>query len=159
MALDAFAKQHSISFSEKSSFKSFMAQLPAPNSQLLSLFVKPQTFMNASGEAVQKLLRFYKIESSSLLVIHDEIDLPFGTLRVRNGGSSAGHNGLESIIQSIGPKFCRLRVGIANEYKDKTDAAEFVLSDFSKEEAEQLPAIFDNLSPLIQGFVCYKALD
>lgn len=159
MSLDSFAKQHDLAFVEKKTLQASVAELRTRNAGLEALLAKPQTFMNASGEAIQKLLHFYKINPSDLLVIHDEIDLSFGTLRIRSGGSSAGHNGLESIIRVISPRFYRGRVGIANEHKDQTDAAEFVLSNFNKDEAARLPIIFNNLSQLIQSFIEGNALN
>jgi PTH1 family peptidyl-tRNA hydrolase len=106
------------------------------------VLLKPQTFMNLSGESVQKAMTFFKVELAHLIVVHDELDLPFGTLRVKQGGGLAGHNGLKSIQQCCGgPDFVRLRVGIG---KSRSSAgATHVLSDFSREECHELPDVVE----------------
>src|SRR4030095_13897014 len=79
------------------------------------MLVKPTTFMNNSGFAVSKILNFYKIKPEEMIVVHDDMDLPFGKIRVRFGGSAAGHHGVESIIEQLGTdKFLRIRLGIGN---------------------------------------------
>lgn len=98
------------------------------------LLVKPLTFMNASGEAVAPLARFHHIEPSSILVIHDDLDLPAGKLRLRPGGSSGGQNGVRSIIEHLGTQeFARIRVGIGRP-PNGMDPAAYVLQNFSEEE-------------------------
>lgn len=96
------------------------------------IVIKPDTFMNGSGQAVQAVMQFFKLQPSNLIVIHDELDLPFGTLQTKFGGGSAGHNGLKSIIQHIGEDFARLRVGIGKD--SHIDSADFVLAKFSKDQ-------------------------
>jgi PTH1 family peptidyl-tRNA hydrolase len=104
-----------------------------------AILLKPLTYMNLSGESVQKALAFYKLGLADLVVIHDEIDLPFGTLRVKVGGGLAGHNGLKSIVQhGGGPDFVRLRVGVG---RPPQKGADHVLSDFSKLECSELPVV------------------
>lgn len=103
------------------------------------ILVKPTTMMNLSGEAVQAVMRFYRVEPHSTLVVHDEYDVPFGTIRTRLGGSHAGHNGIKSLIQHIGEDFGRVRIGIQAENPDKMDMSDYVLAKFSKEEQAQLP--------------------
>lgn len=102
------------------------------------LMLKPETYMNRSGESVLEAMRYYKIPESNLIVIHDEMDLPFGQLRVKSGGGSAGHNGIASITQLIGSGgYQRVRVGIAKPaYKQET--VNYVLSGFSKVDKEIL---------------------
>lgn len=93
--------------------KKFNSELLTPNSQLI--LVKPQTFMNASGVGVKKLISFYKINPENLWVIHDDVDLPLGKIKIRIGGAAAGHHGVESIIQRLGTdKFVRFRLGIGH---------------------------------------------
>jgi peptidyl-tRNA hydrolase, PTH1 family len=104
---------------------------------------KPQTYMNESGQAVSALARFYKISFENLLVIYDDVDLPFGTLRLRPEGGSAGQKGVASIIERLGTKeFPRLRVGVGRP-PGRMLAAAYVLQNFSKEDAELLPEILD----------------
>ncbi len=105
----------------------------------LALF-KPQTFMNLSGQSVQPAASFLKIEPANILVLHDELDLPFGEVRLKVGGGHAGHNGLRSIIQCLGtPEFVRLRIGIGRPPPEFTGAvADFVLANFSGDERANL---------------------
>lgn len=102
------------------------------------ILAKPQTFMNLSGMSVSSLVRFYKIELDHLLLIHDDVDLPFGQIRIRPGGGSAGQKGVESIIQQMGTKeFSRMRMGIGQP-PGRMDSADYVLQSFSKDEEEVL---------------------
>ncbi len=101
------------------------------------ILARPQTFMNKSGEAASWLMKFYKIQPSDILVIHDDLDLPLGALRLKQGGSSAGHQGVESIIQAIGPDFIRVRLGIAPQNRVKR-AERFVLEKFTAAEVNKL---------------------
>jgi PTH1 family peptidyl-tRNA hydrolase len=97
------------------------------------LVAKPLTFMNDSGEAVGSLLRYYKIESTDLLVIVDEVQLPLGRLRARARGSAGGHNGLKSVIAHVGQDFARLRVGVGRG-DQRRDLADHVLARFDRDE-------------------------
>jgi PTH1 family peptidyl-tRNA hydrolase len=107
------------------------------------VLARPTSYMNESGRPVAGLLRFYKSEPANLLVVHDELDIPFGDVRVKFGGGVAGHNGLKSIAQSIGTKeFVRIRFGVSRP-PGQRDAAGHVLSDFSKKEREDLPSLID----------------
>lgn len=105
------------------------------------IFVKPQTFMNLSGDAVLEVLNFYKINpKTELLVIHDEIDLALGTIKFTKSSSSAGHNGVKDIIQKLGSQdFCRIRVGVESRTsKDQIPTDAFVLQNFTEEEINKL---------------------
>ncbi len=105
------------------------------------LLAKPQTYMNCSGQAVAPLLHYYKIPIDHLLVIHDDMDLPFGQLRMRPHGGFGGQKGLGSIIQELGTEnFARLRCG-TDHPSGQMDVKDYVLNKFSKEQCEQLPAI------------------
>jgi PTH1 family peptidyl-tRNA hydrolase len=117
------------------------------------LLAKPTTFMNLSGEAVNAIQQFYKVPNSQTLVVYDELEIPFGQIRTRVGGSDAGHNGVKSLIQHIGQDFSRLRLGIGNEQAQKVDAADFVLKKFSKEEQGHLPMLLQECSSIITEFV------
>lgn len=119
------------------------------------ILVKPQTFMNLSGQAVVSLVRFYKIPNSQLIVAHDDVDLPFGTIRMRPGGGSAGQKGIASIINLLGSQdFPRLRMGIGRP-PGRMDAAAYVLQSFSEADKELLTAFLaravDALDCFIQG--------
>jgi PTH1 family peptidyl-tRNA hydrolase len=105
------------------------------------LLAKPQTFMNLSGEAVGCLTQKYECDASSLIVISDDLALPFGSIRLRERGSAGGHNGLKSIIGALGTnEFVRLRIGIQPEHP-LSDAKRFVLDEFSRTERDSLPEI------------------
>jgi PTH1 family peptidyl-tRNA hydrolase len=117
-----------------------------------TLLAKPQSFMNLSGGPVLGLSTFYKIPPARILVVVDDLDLPFGTLRMRAQGSSGGQNGLKSIIEAIGPAFGRLRVGIGRGHDD--DAIDRVLSPFTAEEAAALPAI---LTRALEGMEVWRS--
>ena len=99
------------------------------------LLMKPQTFMNLSGDSVQPLMAWYKITSEHLLVIHDELDLPPGRIKLKKGGGIAGHNGLKSIVQRLGTQdFCRLRIGVGRP-PDKNAVISWVLGHFPPQES------------------------
>ena len=110
------------------------------------LLLKPETFMNDSGKSVHASLNFFKLKMADLWVLHDDLDLPFGTYKIQHGRGSAGHNGVESIFTHINSRdFTRLRIGIANN-EPRDIGADFVLSSFNKEEKKQLPTILKNIA-------------
>ena len=115
---------------------------------------KPQTFMNESGRAVREASNFYKINPERIIVFHDELDLIFGDVKLKKGGSNAGHNGLASIDENIGTNYVRLRIGI-NHPGEKEKVNNHVLSDFTKEEYEnfekKLSKIHKNFDLIIDG--------
>lgn len=107
------------------------------------IFAKPKTFMNNSGISVGGLSRFYKIPTKQIIVVYDDVDLPFHTLRLKPSGGSGGHNGIKSIVQHLSTDgFSRLRVGI-NRPPGKMKTPSYVLQDFSKTEFSELPLIYD----------------
>jgi PTH1 family peptidyl-tRNA hydrolase len=117
------------------------------------VLAKPQTFMNLSGQAVASLLRFYKIPIENLLVIHDDIDLPLGMLRMRPGGGSGGQKGLASTIQQLGTEdFPRLRIGIGRPSGQKA-AATYVLHGFSAHEQPDLKMVLERAGEAAQIFI------
>jgi peptidyl-tRNA hydrolase, PTH1 family len=106
-----------------------------------AILVEPQSYMNLSGRPVQSVATFYKVPPERILVVVDDLDLPFGTLRMRASGSSGGHNGLKSLIEVFGQGFPRLRVGIGRGHDP--DAIDRVLSEFTESERKELPSIVD----------------
>jgi PTH1 family peptidyl-tRNA hydrolase len=135
MVLDRLAERLGVTFSRLES-KALVTKAIALENRLV--LAKPQTYMNLSGQAVGSLVRFYKVPLERLLVAYDEVDLPLGSLRLRPAGGSAGHNGMQSIIDKLGTQqFPRLRVGI-NRPPGRMEAADYVLQDFSKDESEVL---------------------
>jgi len=115
-------------------------------------FVLPQTYMNVSGEAIAKALRDTKLTPEQLWVAHDELDLPLCRVRIRRGGSGAGHNGVLSIISSLGtPDFVRFRVGIGKPVRKGSPAGRsHVLGRFTKAEAARLPSIVDGVATALE---------
>lgn len=108
------------------------------------LLVKPETFVNRTGDAVRRLKDRPRFKNQDLLVICDDVNLPFGKLRLRARGRSGGHHGLESVIEAIGPDFTRLRIGVGHEPLPE-DLAGFVLEPFSREEGQALKTILANV--------------
>jgi PTH1 family peptidyl-tRNA hydrolase len=122
------------------------------------IIAKPQTFMNLSGTAVGSLVKFYKVPMDHLMIIHDDIDLPIGTIRIRPKGGSAGQNGVNSIIERLGAQdFPRLRVGIGRPSGQRT-AANYVLADFQKSEKAIVDDLLDKCTEAVKTFV-HSGLD
>jgi PTH1 family peptidyl-tRNA hydrolase len=125
----------------------------ADHSDRRLVLAKPQTYMNLSGQAVGGLARFYKIPPSHLIVVYDDVDLPFGALRIRPGGGSAGQKGMQSIIERLATEnFPRMRLGIGRPH-GRMDAAAYVLQPFSREEQAELPYILDRAVEALLIFV------
>lgn len=117
------------------------------------VLAKPQTFMNLSGQAVSGLVRFYKVPLEQLIVAHDDLDLPLGTLRLRPGGGSAGQKGMESIIRQLSTQnFARLRMGI-DRPPGQMDAAAYVLQHFTRAEQEVVGLVLDRAASAVRTFV------
>ncbi len=117
------------------------------------LLAKPQTYMNLSGNSIQGLARFYKLPLANLLVAHDDLDLAFGTIRLRPGGGPGGQRGMASTIESLGTQdFARLRIGIGRP-PGRMDPADYVLQDFSKEEMKDLSDILEAAASAALTFV------
>jgi|TARA_B100001248_G_scaffold205821_1_gene159882 PTH1 family peptidyl-tRNA hydrolase len=151
MALDCLSAFHKFGRS-RTKFLGRTAMGSLDDRKLISF--KPQTFMNESGRAVREASNFYKIGPERIIVFHDELDLPFGQVRVKKGGGHAGHNGLKSIDENIGTDYFRIRIGISHP-GEKEKVTGHVLGDLSKEDAETLQKILtsiaENISTLIEG--------
>ncbi len=117
------------------------------------LAIKPTTFMNLSGEAVRAVCDFYKIPASQVVAVHDELDIPFGQIRTRMGGSSAGHNGIKSVMQHLDEGFGRVRIGIGPKTPAQIDSADFVLAKFSKEQQADIPALLRETSSVLSEYI------
>lgn len=117
-----------------------------------NLFIRPLTYMNNSGEAVLKLVNYYKINLDDILVIYDDLDLPFGTFKIKPRGSSGGHKGMSSVITLLNSEAIkRVRVGISKV--DKEEVIDYVLSRFSKEELKTIDKIYETLTEIIDDFL------
>jgi peptidyl-tRNA hydrolase, PTH1 family len=149
MVLDELAQRVGLEFQEDK----YMSSLLAKNKSLLLL--KPLTYVNKSGEAVQRLMARQEESSENIWVVHDDADLPFGEIKVKHGGSSGGHNGINSIDSTIGQDYWRIRIGIGHpsfEGRNLGGLSDFVLSPFTPAERERLAAVIDRVaSHLIQS--------
>jgi PTH1 family peptidyl-tRNA hydrolase len=117
------------------------------------ILAKPQTYMNLSGQSVASLVKFYKIPLENLMVVYDDVDLPFGRIRIRPSGGSAGQKGIASIIERLGTKdFPRLRLGVGRPPGTK-GAASYVLKNFTGEDADFLPHVLDRAGDAVFTFV------
>jgi len=109
------------------------------------LFLKPQTFMNLSGKSLQAVKQFYKVDLDEIIVIHDDIDLPFGSVRFKRGGGNGGHNGLKSIDTYITKEYLRVRIGVGKP-EHKSQVSDYVLHDFSDEETKSLDKLIAHVA-------------
>ncbi|MEP3247335.1 MAG: aminoacyl-tRNA hydrolase [Sneathiella sp.] len=142
MAVDDIIRRHSFS-SEKIRFQGLVSEGRIGTEKILTL--KPSTYMNESGRAVGEAARFYKIPPEDIIVLHDELDLPMGKVRVKAGGGHGGNNGIRSIDAHIGANFHRIRMGIGHP-GEKTKVSGHVLKDFSKADREIANKIIDSIS-------------
>lgn len=145
MALDHYANNAKIKFKKKSTMNAEIAE----DGDLI--LAKPLTFMNLSGIAVRKIVDYYNIENDHILVIYDDVDLPFAKLRLRYKGGPGGHNGIKSIIQHLDSQnFNRIRFGI--DKSERVEMKDYVLSDFSKTEFKILKDVLIDMDRIIYDF-------
>ena len=149
--LSEYAREKGIEFQLKEKFRACIADLTVDGQKVL--LAKPTTYYNLTGEAVRLITDFYKVTPEDVLVVHDELALPFGRIRTRIGGSDAGNNGIKSMNQHIGPSTARIRIGVYNELRDRIDDADFVLSNFTKAEDESLAVLYDKVAGIIDDFI------
>lgn len=142
MAADEIVRRHSFG-AWRTRFQSMVAEGTVAGQKVM--VIKPMTYMNESGRAVGEALRFFKLEPADVTVIHDELDLAPGKIRIKLGGGHAGHNGLRSIDAHIGDGFRRIRVGIGHP-GDKNRVHNYVLSDFAKAEQPLVERIVDAIA-------------
>lgn len=137
-AIDVLLKTQNSSEVSKSSFSGKLYK--SSN----NLYLKPLTYMNLSGKSVLSVVNFYKIEKDNIVVIHDDLDLPFGAVRFKIGGGDGGHNGLKSIDAMIGKDYIRCRIGIGKPAR-KSEVVGYVLGDFSDDEDTEMDKVLDFL--------------
>ncbi len=142
MAIDAIVNRHGRS-SWKKKFQGLATEVTLNGEKLI--FLKPSTFMNLSGQSVSEASRFYKLQSSEIFVFHDELDLPFMRIKTKTGGGHAGHNGLRSIQQHLGPDYFRVRIGVGHP-GEKAKVASYVLNNFPKNNEAELKTLLDALA-------------
>lgn len=149
--IDSFAVTRQISWRNVTKFSAEIAEITNQSGEKL-LLAKPTTYYNLSGEAAAKLVNFYKISQSDVLVIHDDLALDLGVVRTRSGGSGGGNNGIKSLNAHLGEDYCRLRVGIAPEARRNEADADYVLSRFSSAEVARLNEVKPHVFNIIDDF-------
>ena len=155
MAADAMAREKNLSIN-KSRFKALTATCNIGGESVL--LMKPQTFMNLSGDAVSQAVKFYKIPPEHVIVVSDEISLPIGKLRIRTKGSAGGHNGLKDIIAKLGTDaFPRIRIGVGAPPHPDYDMADWVLSSFKNQDAEDMLAAAARAAEAAQCYISQGA--
>lgn len=158
MALDAFAKHYQLGeFKRKSDLNAALIETNLAGEKVI--LAKPHTFMNKSGLAVVKLQNYFSVNDPDILIVYDDVDVEFGRLRMRLGGSSGGHNGIKSIEQVIGDNFARIRIGVKNQHLEHTDTADFVLSAFSRSEKNDLQPLLAATTDQIHNFITHQFSD
>ena len=156
--LDALAHAYGAQFSPKPKLHAATASATIAGQPVL--LAKPTTFYNDTGRAAQAILRFYKLPPQALLVLHDELALEFGIIRVRHSGSDAGNNGIKSLNAHLGQGYARLRIGIHSPLRQRMGDAAFVLKPLSKAEQEALnTAIIPATTALVEQFVAGTLAD
>ncbi|MDO4773710.1 MAG: aminoacyl-tRNA hydrolase [Candidatus Saccharibacteria bacterium] len=149
---DTLARQAGASFQAKPKFLAEIAEYTAGSEKII--IAKPQTFYNETGRTARMITDFYKITSRDILALHDELALPLGTLRMRQGGSDAGNNGIKSLNAHLANNFWRLRLGISNDQRAHIADADFVLSRFTPDEQAHITAaILPESLRLIDNFL------
>ena len=151
MAIDAVAQKFGARI-DRARFKALCGECEIAGSRVL--LMKPQTFMNQSGEAVGEALRFYKIEPKNVIVLSDDISLDCGKLRVRRKGSAGGHNGLKSINEHLGTEeYPRIKIGVGQKPHPDYDLADWVLGNLVSDDLAKLRSTFDNISEGLEKLV------
>lgn len=118
------------------------------------LLVKPQTFMNLSGESVQELMHFYKIDADHILIVHDDVDQGFGGIKMHRNRGAGGHNGIKSISEKLGSQdYPRLKIGIGRPADSRIEVGTFVLQNFSQDEQMELSPLLNKVSDAIESFI------
>ena len=139
--IDAINQNFSLS-KQKPKFKGLLTMGNIGNKKVYA--IKPLTFMNNSGTCIRELIEYFKINSSDIIVFHDDLDVDLGKVKVKFGGSSAGHNGVASIDKFIGKDYSRVRIGIGRP-ESKISVSDFVLNDFNQEEQDELEKTTTNI--------------
>ena len=151
MTADALARKKNISIN-RSRFQALTASCPIGDTTVL--LMKPQTYMNLSGEAVGQAARFYKIPADHVLVVSDDITLPIGAMRIRTKGSAGGHNGLKNIISVLGTeKFPRIRLGVGSPPHPDYDTVDWVLSVFRDQDAIDMAEAASRAADAVECFI------
>lgn len=150
--LDEFAKNNRGDFTKKTKFHADIAELSIAGEKVL--LVKPTTFYNETGQSARLLSDFYKIDPAhDLLVVHDDLALPFGTIRTRGKGSDAGNNGIKSLNAHLGQDYKRMRLGIHSSIRERIPDVDFVLAHFSSQEKNALADVYKLTERFMNDFI------
>jgi len=149
MTIDNIVKKYSLS-KFKNKFKSHIITDQLNGNSII--LVKPQTFMNLSGQSINEIKNFYKLENNQIIVIHDDLDLKIGDLKTKIGGGSGGHNGLKSIDSHIGKEYVRIRIGIGHP-GNKNLVNNYVLSDFNNDDLVIINRLINNISSNLKNII------
>lgn len=150
--IDKLADSLGASFIEKPKFHALIAEATLGGERVL--FVKPTTYYNETGQSARAIVDFYKLDpATDFLVIHDELALPFGTIRTRLSGRDAGNNGVKSLNAHLGTEHARIRVGVYNDMRQNMHDADFVLGHFTAEENKLLPDVAEYTTQFVRSFV------
>ncbi len=148
--LDYIARKNGYYFKTEKKFNADICEILVEKEKVI--LIKPLSYMNLSGTVVEKVAHFYNIDNKDILVIHDDLDMTFGKIRVLYDSTSGGHNGIKNIIECLGTKeFTRLKIGISNDKSMETK--DYVLGKFNKEEINKLDNIYEKLVNIINDFI------
>lgn len=154
IAVDSLREKYGLT-DEREKFQALVSEKSIDGEKII--FLKPQTFMNLSGNSVIEIINFYKLDpKKDIIVVYDDMDLPFGDIRVKEKGSSGGHNGIKSIISHIGQDFIRVKCGIGAK---KEDAVEHVLGEFNQTEQKELIEILNKIKNCIIEIISIQDLN
>ncbi len=152
--IDTLAERHAVKL-DRRKFKSRVGEgtLRSGNRRVRAVLLKPFTFMNLSGSALQATAHFFQVRPEDIIVVYDDLDLPFGRIRIRERGGDGGHRGIRSILDALGDEsFVRLRVGIGRPAVPM-DPIDYVLQPFTEEERDRLPAVLDRAADALEALV------
>ncbi len=153
MFLDYIEKKLNFKIEEKNKkLDSYISQIYINNEKVV--FAKPTTYMNLSGHAVEKIKKWYKVDNEDILIVFDDIDIPFGQIRFKLSGSGGTHNGMKNVVQMLNSKdIPRIKIGIGGIKHEKQDLVDFVLEKFSKKQIGELDTVFDEAYEKLINFL------
>lgn len=150
IAADFISDRYNFTWNAKSKFNAEIASGECDLGKIV--LCKPDTFMNLSGTSVGSLASFYKLKPENIIVIHDDVDVPFGRVKYKLGGSAGGHNGLKSIDSHVGANYHRIRVGVGRPEDSRYDISDFVLGKFTKSEEDEIAITIHKVMDALSSF-------
>ena len=156
--IERFARAHGATWKDKPKFHALVAEMTIDGEKVL--LAKPTTFYNETGQSARAIVDFYKLDPrTDVLVLHDELALPFGTIRTRSSGSDAGNNGIKSLNAALGQGYKRIRIGIYSDLRDHMDDVNFVIGKFSQQESDTLSQLYEIALPSVHAFITNSHID